>query len=709
MSKRPLFLSVVAAVFGVILLAVSARRAEAVIPGADDPKAYTTHDYLRGRVDFNKRTLVGAYQAVGKRDPKWDAAAIKFLDAMTIYFAYGPAEPIYRTVERAPHEQLLAMIKAAADAGCDDPMVDYCHGVVLQDAGQVDEAKPLIEKAAAGLAERKYPPFRIAAANARLTGYAERAKDAAAAKHLAAMTWMNGVGTVRSKHDDRDIRYVLEAIDHTVINATAEQLLALCKAAEASPDANQWLVNLLYGRYEVKAAWQARGGGWANTVTDDGWKSFFDHLSKARDYLTKAQQLRPDLPEAATEMIAVAMGGGSRLNEKERDWFDRAVKAQLDYYPAYHSYVWSIYPRWGGSHQEMFKFGLECLQTQRFDTYVPYRLMVIVENIDTDSSNDFAILKDPQVQTAVRQLLTQSYEKVTDPQQKAFYASYQAAIAWKLGNYRESADLLDKVGEQLETEPFYKMGAWPPGAVSQVRVMTTRHAKALQEAERNAQEGEYNPALLAYLDVSSQLPQDHPGQIYLKHRAKVLEIEKDFAAGKWASLKPDANFDPWELFTGDWKVEKDGSLRGTSDAEGKALLLCRANLGEAYELEGKIDFPDPEKRAVVALFMQWTGPRQYRAAGLNATNAVSTVFVTGAPRGAGDIVRKLKGGERVGVRVHEGKYDVLVDGEAVFTGRELNANAAQNGFVGIGIYVGTPGRVVQFKDVQVRRFDPANK
>src|SRR5260221_14767635 len=100
------------------------------------------------------------------------------------------------------------------------------------------------------------------------------------------------------------------------------------------------------------------------------------------------------------------------------------------------------------------------------------------------------MFKITREQTAVRQLLSHSREKTANPQQRGFYASYQASIAWKLENYKEAADLLDKAGEQLDTASFYKMGAWPPGAVSQIRVMTTGHAKALQVAERNVQGGE---------------------------------------------------------------------------------------------------------------------------------------------------------------------------------------------------------------------------
>src|SRR5689334_10993665 len=90
--------------FALALVLGLTLRARAEVQGGDDPKAYTQHDLLRAELDFNKRTLAGAYNAVGDRNPKWDDAAVRFLDAMAVYFTYGPAQPIYKTVDPPTHE-----------------------------------------------------------------------------------------------------------------------------------------------------------------------------------------------------------------------------------------------------------------------------------------------------------------------------------------------------------------------------------------------------------------------------------------------------------------------------------------------------------------------------------------------------------------------------------------------------------------------------
>src|SRR5215213_11992689 len=70
--------------------------APAPVPPAAAPPAaagpLTKHDVYRQLLAFNRRTTVEAYKKVGRRDPKWDAAAEQFLDAMSRHFAAAHME-----------------------------------------------------------------------------------------------------------------------------------------------------------------------------------------------------------------------------------------------------------------------------------------------------------------------------------------------------------------------------------------------------------------------------------------------------------------------------------------------------------------------------------------------------------------------------------------------------------------------------------------
>src|SRR5439155_23781512 len=61
----------------------------------------------------------------------------------------------------------------------------------------------------------------------------------------------------------------------------------------------QWLGQLLDGEQHVMLAWRARGGGYADSVTPQGWEGFRTNLIVARQSFSNAWHARPDWPLAA--------------------------------------------------------------------------------------------------------------------------------------------------------------------------------------------------------------------------------------------------------------------------------------------------------------------------------------------------------------------------------------------------------------------------
>jgi hypothetical protein len=119
-------------------------------------------------------------------------------------------------------------------------------------------------------------------------------------------------------------------------------------------------------------------------VKEKGWEGFAGHLAKAREHLVAAYRLDPSRPEAAAEMIPVTMGQNSE-GESEEVWFERAVKAQVDFAPAYVSMSWALRPRWGGSTEAMYKLADRCASSDRFDTSVPYQCVLTFATSSTIS------------------------------------------------------------------------------------------------------------------------------------------------------------------------------------------------------------------------------------------------------------------------------------------------------------------------------------
>jgi hypothetical protein len=685
------------------LLAVvlSPVTAPAAIPAADDPKAYSGHDWLRGLLDFNKRTLADAYRAVGAKDPKWDGPTLKFLDAMAYYFTYTSAGRPYREgVDVPTAEQCKALGQAAADAGCPDPLVMYCRGALMVNLGDRPAGGQMVGESVRGLVKRKYPPNRVLAAVRRVKELWPRDTQFELLERNAALSVADAVPNAPAG----ELRRAATVIEHLFTALPTDRKLAFCEELGRRGKADPWLVELFRGRYEVRAAWDARGSGFAHTVNDDGWKGFHDHLAKARDHLVKAHQLHPEFPEAATEMIPVAMGAGERLNTTPREWFDKAAAAQFDYAEAYDHYVYSLWPRWGGSFEQMYGYGIECLKTGRFDTVVPYRLWQIVLAINDDSTGDFAVLRVPELQVALWQLFTGMSDREPANAPVDPYRSLLAAIKWRTGDHAAAAGLMDKLGGRLDPSAFELVRGWPPAAASEVRAMTSPHAAALAAADGKAQAGDWDAAAAAYADVDAKVAPDHPGKFFVHERAAATRIQRDFAKGDWVKITPDESFAPWEVINGDWRRDKGGAIAATSGAGG-AVLVCRADFGPAYELRARFVPTDPRAPSSPALLVGWTGGAYYSAAGVLTDKSTLHVRTSGANR---DAPIDFKGGERITVRVNGPTFSVLVDDKPLIENQRLvHLLAGREPRVGLGINTLTAGRTARFADVEIRRLDAA--
>ena len=107
----------------------------------------------------------------------------------------------------------------------------------------------------------------------------------------------------------------------------------------------------------VEWAQDARGTGFADTVSPSGWKLHDQRLAKAKLTLEKASALPAKDPEWFVIMQEVALG--TLDPEANRDLFARAVKFEPDYYYYYQHYAQSILPKWGGEEGETEKFAQE--------------------------------------------------------------------------------------------------------------------------------------------------------------------------------------------------------------------------------------------------------------------------------------------------------------------------------------------------------------
>jgi hypothetical protein len=105
------------------------------------------------------------------------------------------------------------------------------------------------------------------------------------------------------------------------------------------PGIAPWLIHMIGGIYNNKVGWKYRGGGFANTVSEEGWKKLHEHQELARRHFLRAYSLQPKLPEAPCEMMRIALTSGPQAGSPT-EWFLRTVKICFDFRQAQYQNCW---------------------------------------------------------------------------------------------------------------------------------------------------------------------------------------------------------------------------------------------------------------------------------------------------------------------------------------------------------------------------------
>jgi hypothetical protein len=91
----------------------------------------------------------------------------------------------------------------------------------------------------------------------------------------------------------------------------------------------------------------ARGTGFADTVSDSGWKLFKERTAKARQILEQSSALSAKDPEWYFAMQTIALSQGW-VRDAQEALLEKAIEFEPTYYYYYRMYANSILPKWGG-------------------------------------------------------------------------------------------------------------------------------------------------------------------------------------------------------------------------------------------------------------------------------------------------------------------------------------------------------------------------
>ncbi|HVX62808.1 MAG TPA: hypothetical protein VHC19_19470 [Pirellulales bacterium] len=416
-----------------------------------------TYEQRRGRYfAWTKSLYVDAWRAHGNRNPHWNEQAESLLQDF--------AKP---KAKRPPSREMVARARELMDQGCKDPLIRYviARSLDLNAGTTMFQAARLLRPALNRLGADYSPliAYRIELryVEAWNRGHPKRVEEATP---VAESAIERIVKAVSGPLTDEQRRWRLLRISDDLSGPLGRYAEPLFQALGAASDADRWLVQVLLARAHVNLAWRERGGGYADTVAEKGWQSFGDHLTKARSLLLQAWKERPDLPDAALDLIRVTMGADGVAGEDCRFWFDRAVAADFDLPEAYRALLWSMRPRWGGSYPEMIRFGRECLSTGRFDSTVPWVYHNALCDVLSEVDDARKVCTAINAYDDYLALLKGSRSLAIDDGERKRLDTVQACAAWLSGHDEEARQQLKELGGDIAVDVFTEFHVTPSDA-----------------------------------------------------------------------------------------------------------------------------------------------------------------------------------------------------------------------------------------------------
>ncbi len=105
-------------------------------------------------------------------------------------------------------------------------------------------------------------------------------------------------------------------------------------------------------------AWRARGGGYADSVSEESWRTFGERLEQAAKTLKDAFLLPNKCPEGYLLMQLMARDMGAP-DEVQTSIFEKAIAFEPDYQYFYRAKAETLLPKWGGEEGDMAAFAAQ--------------------------------------------------------------------------------------------------------------------------------------------------------------------------------------------------------------------------------------------------------------------------------------------------------------------------------------------------------------
>jgi hypothetical protein len=404
---------------------------------------------------WNLKTAIDAYEKVGSKDPRWDAKVRKALPLLVRSWEGDTSKDQSRTI--------YGLLSEAVDAGCDDPLALYgrarMYEFTVQRSGpdivrlHLEAARAMKERGAGYHALRHCFVFTRAAQF--LAGSAQDLSDDQ--KKQVKEWWDLALPALEKAAADPEspaglLREVSGLLIKTDMKLTGDRKPGFDRVFEALTKAQPegTLPLVVKGEVYTEYAWDARGSGWAKTVTPDGWKKMGERLAVAEAAFTEAWKRNPEDSEAPTLMITVELGQGKGRAVMET-WFKRAMAADPNNLRACRNKMYYLEPKWYGNEQAMVGFGRELLAGGNWDARLPFQLVDAHWTLAGYGDNPEDYFKNPAVWKDIQSVYEPYLRKRPD---SVWDRSFYAKLACYSGRWAEAKAQFDRLGSAVDGGAF---------------------------------------------------------------------------------------------------------------------------------------------------------------------------------------------------------------------------------------------------------------
>jgi hypothetical protein len=400
----------------------------------------------RKNLPYFEQTTIEAYRKIGSRNPKWDASADR---ALSIYARYiCDPEVVAGTTN---FNIMTSELKKALASGCDDPLVRYAAS---RFEPQVYNFNPLANDVLAphekhpgilpGLNAHPYPAIRQALMFDRAAGDIQVMSDGGQmmSQRILQMAEIKLADAIKEKANPDEIYEagLLAFIPRRDISHK-EQLDFLDLRFAQDGVANDPVALVMKAKMLIRFAWDARGDGYADTVTPEGWRLFEERLALARKDLQLAWDTDPSDGNICAEMIqaTAAVGLPSEV------WFQRGKLADPTCSELYIKETWSLLPQWGGSVEQMLQLGRKCVEEGNWVERTPFVLADNYEDLGWNAPENAGAWAELQP-------LYEHYLKLFPGNNTVRSAFCHHAV--RAGQWETAAKLLDQMGDLVVPPAF---------------------------------------------------------------------------------------------------------------------------------------------------------------------------------------------------------------------------------------------------------------